>query len=93
MESNSNSNSVSSAAAEDVEAIVRRVIADVLAKQQSGAASRTSSGSGEMLRLEDFELPDDLGSIFTEVTLPNEIKDSLGKVEKNGGLAVSVKLS
>lgn len=80
------SNSVSSA--EDIEAIVRRVMADVLAKQQSGAASRTSSGSAEMLHLEDFEIPDDLdlGSIFTAVTLPNEIKDSLGKVEKNGGL-------
>ncbi len=75
--------------AEEVEAIVRRVMADVLAKQQSGAASRTSSGTGEMLNLEDYEIPDDLGSIFTAVTLPNELKDSLGKVEKNDGLAVS----
>ena len=85
----SNSNSVSST--EDVEAIVRRVMADVLAKQHSGTASRTSSG--EMLNLEDFELPDDLGSIFTAVTLPNEIKDSfgIGKGEKNDGLVVSEK--
>ncbi len=76
---------------EDVEAIVRRVMADVLAKQHSGTASRTSSG--EMLNLEDFELPDDLGSIFTAVTLPNEIKDSFGirKGEKNDGLVVSEK--
>ena len=62
-------------------------MADMKAKQHHGASS--STGSGEMLNLEGFVLPDDLGSMFTAVTLPNEIKDDLGKSEKNAGLAVS----
>ena len=66
--------------AEDVEAIVRRVLADMLSKQHSGQGSHTS---GELLNLKDFELPDDLGSMFTVVTLPNEIKDVVGKGGKD----------
>ena len=68
---------------EEVEAIVRRVLADALAKQQHHGSSRSTS-SGEMLNLKDFELPDDLdlGSMFTVVTLPNEIKQGGGEGEK-----------
>ena len=67
---------------EEVEAIVCRVLADALAKQQQHGSSRSTS-SGEMLNLKDFELPDDLdlGSTFTAVTLPNEIKQG-GEGEK-----------
>lgn len=61
---------------EDVEAIVRKVLADVLAKQPSGSGTLS-------LNIEDFELPDDVGSMFTTITLPNEIKDDVGK---GGGL-------
>ena len=45
--------------------------------------SSRSTSSGEMLNLKDFELPDDLdlGSTFTAVTLPNEIKQG-GEGEK-----------
>ena len=71
---------------EEVEAIVRRVLADALAQQQHGgpaALASRSTSSGEMLNLKDFELPDDLdlGSTFTAVTLPNEIKQD-GEGEK-----------
>ena len=64
---------------EEVEAIVRRVLADALAQQQHGgpaALASRSTSSGEVLNLKDFELLDDLdlGSTFTAVTLPNEIK-------------------
>lgn len=56
---------------EEVEAIVRRVLADALAKQHGGLIASRSTNSGEMLNLKDFELPDDLdlGSTFTEVML------------------------
>ena len=72
---------------EEVEAIVRRVLADALAQQQHGgpaALASRSTSSGEMLNLKDFELPDDLdlGSTFTAVTLPNEIKQGGGEGEK-----------
>jgi hypothetical protein len=68
---------------EEVEAIVRRVLADTLAKQHGGPVASRSTSSGEMLSLKDFELPDDLdlGSAFTAVTLPNEIKQD-GEGEK-----------
>jgi len=67
---------------EDVEAIVRRVLVEELAKQHGGSKeSARSHTSGEKLtlNLEDFELPDDLGSMFTAATLPNEIKDDTEK--------------
>ena len=53
------------------------------AKQHGGPVASRSTSSGEMLNLKDFELPDDLdlGSTFTAVTLPNEIKQG-GEGEK-----------
>ncbi len=69
--------------AEDIEAIVRGVLAEVLSKQHSGGEQRSHT-SGGPLNLEDFELPDDLGSMFTAVTLPNEIKDEAGKEGGDG---------
>ena len=79
-----------STSAEDVEAIVRRVLADILAKQHAGGSGTCShTSSGEILNLEDFELPDDLGSMFTAVTLPNELKNGVGRDERNAGGLVS----
>src|SRR6056300_1638673 len=71
---------------EEVEAIVRRVLADALAQQHGGPVASRSTSSGEILNLKDFELPDDLdlGSTFTAVTLPNEIKQGGGEGEKRG---------
>jgi hypothetical protein len=61
------------------------VLAEALGKQHGGPAALASrsTSSGEMLSLKDFELPDDLdlGSTFTAVTLPNEIKQD-GEGEK-----------
>ena len=69
---------------EEVEAIVRRVLADALAQQHGGPVASRSTSSGEVLDLKDSELPDDLdlGSTFTVVTLPNEIKQGGGEGEK-----------
>ena len=50
-----------SSSTEDVEAIVRRVLLDELAKQKQRSSGETRY---ELLNIEDFELPDDLGSMF-----------------------------
>jgi hypothetical protein len=90
------SGSGSLSSVEEVEAIVRRVLAEAPGKQYGGPMSSRSTSSGEMLSLKDFELPDD-GSTFTVVTLPNEIKQGgegeKGAVSREEGMFIFITIT